>query len=223
MAKLLLVEDDEELLDILMTSLEAELHSVDTATDGEEAWEKLRFYKYDVIIMDWELPKLTGVEVMRQFRYSGGVTPILMLTGRKSIQDKEVGLDTGCDDYLTKPFDPRELTARIRALLRRPTTFAGTQLMAADIVLSLDTHRVTKGGNELQLSPMEYKLLEFLIRHKDQPFSPEALLDRVWNSSSDASIDTVRTLVKTLRKKIGDENGKSILQTIHGIGYKISG
>lgn len=223
MAKVLLVEDNSDLAEQLAGWLRNENYFVDVSGTGDSALENLKFYKYDVIILDWELPgQIKGIDVCRRFRSEGGQTPIIMLTGRSKVDDKECGLDSGCDDYLTKPFEPRELAARMRSLLRRPTTFTGTVLTAGPISLETDTATVRKNGVAVQLLPLEYKLLEFLLRHQGQPFSPEALLDRVWGSDSDASIDAVRTCVKTLRRKIGEQDGSSVLRTVHGVGYKLS-
>ena len=222
MSKLLLIEDDTELVDILKVSLEAERYSVDVATDGQQASDHLRHYKYALIILDWELPKKSGIEICREFRDSGGTTPIIMLTGRHGITDKEAGFDLGCDDYLTKPFNPRELKARIRALLRRPRDLSGSVLTVGTISLDTVTRAVTRDGITVDLLPLEYRLLEFLMRHPNVAYSPEALLDRVWDSGSDSSIDAVRTVVKTLRSKIAESDGGSIVKTVHRVGYKVS-
>jgi len=223
LAKVLLVEDNSDLAERLSAWLRAENYFVDVSADGESALENLKFYKYDIVILDWELPgSIKGIDVCKQFRSEGGNTPIIMLTGRGNVNDKECGLDSGCDDYLTKPFEPRELAARMRSLLRRPTSFTGTILTAGAITLEIDTAMVRKNGAVIQLLPLEYKLLEFLLRHQGQPFSPESLLDRVWGSNSDASIDAVRTCVKTLRRKIADQDGSSVLRTVHGVGYKLA-
>ncbi len=222
MAKIFVVEDDRELLSGLIDSLSSQGYSVESCSEGIEASEKLAYYKYDVIILDWQLPGKSGVELCHQFRRQGGLTPILMLTGRSQTADKEQGLDAGADDYLTKPFQMRELLARVRALLRRPITFTGTNFIVGDITLEVDTRRVCKDGHEIELLPLEYKLLEFLMRHCEQTFSAEALLERVWKSTSDASPDAVRTCIKTLRRKIANSDGSSILQTVYGVGYKVS-
>ncbi|MBX9724641.1 MAG: response regulator transcription factor [Candidatus Obscuribacterales bacterium] len=145
MAKVLLVEDNSDLAEQLASWLRSENYYVDISPDGESALENLKFYKYDIVVLDWELPgKTSGVDVCRQFRSSGGQTPVIMLTGRGKIDDKELGLDAGSDDYLVKPFEPRELAARMRSLLRRPTTFTGTKLCIGAISLEIDTSTVKK-------------------------------------------------------------------------------
>jgi len=145
----------------------------------------------------------------------------LMLTGKGTINDKEQGLDAGADDYLTKPFHLKELSARIRALLRRPVTFTGTTLKVGSLEIDPSSHRLTIEGREVNLLPKEYAILEFLMRHPNEVFSPDALLNRVWNSESEASTDTVYTYIKTLRKKVSPEAPSSIIKTVHGVGYKL--
>jgi DNA-binding response OmpR family regulator len=190
--------------------------------DGEDAVNMLKSYQFDVIILDWQLPKMEGVDVLRNYRTGGGQTPVLMLTGKGAIAEKEVGLDAGADDYLTKPFHMKELSARLRALLRRPGSVTGNVLSARDICLEPSTFRVTKGGADIQLLPKEFALLEFLMRHPNQVFSADALLDRVWKSESNVSPETVRTCLKRLRRKIDTEEQESLIQTLHGVGYKLT-
>lgn len=187
---------------------------------GTEAIERLRFDKYDVLIFDWQLPDLTGIEICKRFRSKGGNTPVLMLTGKSEIADKETGLDAGADDYLTKPFHPRELSARVRALLRRSGDVKQNVLTCGDIELDPQGFKVTKGGKEITLLPKEFALLEFFLRHPNQVFSPEALLDRVWSAESEASPDTIRVHITKLRGKIETEGQPSPIKTIHRQGYK---
>lgn len=222
MAKILVVEDEKDLLNILKMSLEAQGHKVDVSVDGTDAIEKLEHFKFDLVILDWQLPGKSGIDVLSHFRNGGGQTPILMLTGRNQATDKAEGLDTGADDYLTKPFDERELDARVRALLRRPHTFTGSVLAMGDITAEQDTRRVYKSGKEVILLPLEYNLLEFLLKHRGQTFSAEALLDRVWKTGTEVSEDAVRTVVKTLRRKIANKDGSSIIHTVYGVGYRAS-
>lgn len=221
MAKLLLVEDDTDLSGRVNEWLCFEQHAVECVFDGIEAAQRLKFYQYELVILDWDLPKKTGIEVCKEYRSGGGLTPILMLTGKGSINDKEMGLDAGADDYLTKPFHLKELSARIRALLRRPATFTGTTLKIDLLELDPSSHKLTVDGKEVNLLPKEYAILEFLMRHPNEVFSPEALLNRVWNSESDASTDTVYTYIKTLRKKVSPSAPSSIIKTVHGVGYKL--
>lgn len=222
MAKILLVEDEPEFSTLICEWLKAsDHHVVDAVQKGEEALDLLRFYKFDMIILDWMLPGMSGLEVCKAFRSTGGTTPVLMLTAKTHVDEKEAGLDAGADDYLTKPFELKELSARIRALLRRPVAFSGTVLKAGDVVMDTASYKVTRSGEDIQLLPKEFALLEFLMRHQNQVFSPEALLDRVWTSDSEASPETIRTYIKRLRKKIDLEGKPSILSTVHGVGYKL--
>ncbi len=222
MAKILVVEDDPTLLGNVLDCLKDQGHQVEFSMDGKDALEKLDYFKFDILILDLELPIVNGIDVCKSYRSSGGKMPVLMLTGRDLPAQKSEGLDSGADDYLTKPFDEGELCSRIRALLRRPHTYTGASLQLLDITIELDTRRVTKGGEEVALVPLEYNLLEFLMRHKDQTFSLDAILDRVWKTGTDASVDAVRTCVKTLRRKIANPDGTSIIQTVHGVGYRAS-
>jgi two-component system, OmpR family, manganese sensing response regulator len=221
MAKILIVEDEVDLSEPVRVYLEGEHHLVEVVGDGQEAMERLRFYKYDVIILDWMLPGLSGIDVCKSFRASGGTTPILMLTSRKQTQDKIVGLDSGVDDYLAKPFEVQEVSARIRALLRRPQHMNNNTLTARNIVLEPGSFKVTRATTDVPLLPKEFALLEFLMRHPGQVFSPEALLDRVWSSESEASPETIRTYIKRLRQKIDTEGQPSLISTVHGVGYKL--
>jgi DNA-binding response OmpR family regulator len=220
MAKILLVEDDADLAEVLGFSITSKGHSVQKVHSGQEALSLLRVYKYDVIILDWMMPEVTGIDVLKDYRAQGGKTPVLMLTAKDSVDDKETGLDCGADDYLTKPFHHRELLARVRALLRRPNSTAGTVLEAGGITLDPVTCRVTKDGEEIHLRPKVYSVLEFLMRHADQVFSADAILERVWMDDSLASTDTVRTHIKLLRKSIYRE-GKVLVENVRNRGYRL--
>lgn len=222
MAKILLVEDDKHLLENLATMLQEQGYTVEGSANGNEAREKLDYFKYDLVILDWNLPGKDGVTILDEFRNAGGQTPVLMLTGRGETEQKTEGLDKGADDYLVKPFQALELLARVRALLRRPISFTGCVLKVGNVTLHVDERRVCRDGTDVELLPLEYKVLEFLMRHESQTFSAQALLERVWRSDSDAGEDAVRTLVKTLRRKIAGGDGSSIIRTVYGVGYKAS-
>lgn len=221
MAKILLVEDEQDLAGPVSNWLERERHTVEVVGDGTEAAGRLRVYEFDLIILDWMLPGKPGVEVCREYRSRGGVAPILMLTAKSTIDDKETGLDAGADDYLTKPFHLKELSARVRALLRRPKAERPTVLEIGDIVLDPVSATVQKESKEIHLLPKEFALLEFLMRHPNQVFSADAILDRVWDSDSSALSDTVRTTIKTLRRKIDTKGKPSLISNVRGLGYKI--
>ena len=217
MAKILLVEDDKDLANMVRTYLLFEHHAVESLFNGKDAADYLRHYPYDAIILDWELPEKSGIEVLKEFRERGGTTPVLMLTGKTGLTDKEQGLDAGADDYLAKPFEMRELGARVRALLRRPAVILSNTLRAGDIVLDAARYRVWKLEKPVSLVPKEFKLLEFFMRHPNQVFTPEALLNRVWPTESESTEEALRTAIKRLRKKVDPEG--TILRTIHGVGY----
>lgn len=221
MAKILVVEDDERFAADLSTWLQKESHLVEIVKTGSEALEYLRAFEYDVVILDWMLPDTDGVTVCRLSRLAGGKHPILMLTGKGQSQDKELGLDSGADDYLVKPPDMRELSARIRALLRRASESSVSVLKLGALVLLPSSRKVTKNGAEIELTPKEYSLLEFFARHKGLVFSADQLLDRVWSSDTDASTHTVRVCINRLRQKVFDRDSRPNIQTIYGVGYKL--
>ncbi len=222
MAKILLVEDDIPLANQLKQILQLEHHHVESCTTGTEAIERLRFFEFDLAIIDWGLPGVSGVEVLRQYRDYGGKTPILMLTGRDSVEDKSFGLETGADDYLTKPYHSRELVARVNALTRRASGQYQQIFSSGDIELHSSTHCVTKNGKEVKLQPKEFALLEFLFRNPDNVFSIEALQKRIWESDSDASPESVRVCITRLRAKIDSPGEESLIRNIPRLGYQLS-
>lgn len=219
MAKILLIEDDAELAANILAWLNHQRYIVEVVSDGKEGYELLKLYEYDVVVVDWGLPTMTGVEICQSYRNNGGTKPILMLTGRDKTSEKSQGLDSGADDYLTKPFELEELSARIRALLRRAQSFQKPQLKIRDIVLEPSTFRVTKGGTTIALQPREFLILEFLAKHPNEVLSPEAILNAIWESDSESTISSIYTLIKTLRKKLGDS--ADIIKTVYGIGYRL--
>lgn len=221
MAKILLVEDDADLAFMVRSMLLAERYDVDHLTNGGEAARHIRIYPYDLFILDWDLPEVTGIEICKQFRGGGGQTPIIMLTGKGSVDEKERGLDAGADDYLSKPFAMKELAARVRALLRRPAAVLPAVLTVRNLCIDPGKFRVTKDGKTVALLPKEFALLEFLMRNADQVFTSEALLARIWATESDATDEAVRTTVKRLRKKLDADGSQSLIRTIHGVGYVI--
>ncbi|HEY9871647.1 MAG TPA: response regulator transcription factor [Candidatus Obscuribacterales bacterium] len=221
MAKILLIEDDPALGRMVKDWLTFEHHLVELSADGGEGWDRLQVYEYDLLIIDWDLPEKSGLEICREFRAQGGTTPILMLTGKRSISDKESGFDAGADDYLTKPFHTKELSARVRALIRRSERFLGNILKHKNLVLDPVARTVKRDGKDVDLLPKEFSLLEFLMRHPNQVFSAEALLSRVWSTDSDAGVDAITTCIKRLRKKIDVQGNPSVIRTVHGVGYRL--
>jgi len=221
MAKILIVEDDSDLASRLSQWLVHERHSVEVTASGQDALNFLKTYTFDLIILDWILPEVSGVEICKNFRASGGKSPVLMLTRKGDVVDKETGLDAGADDYLSKPFHPRELSARVKALLRRQPQYSPEMLIAGEITLNRTSHVVTSGGEQVKLLPLEFSLLEFLLRHPKQVFSKDALLERVWPAQSEASLEAVRTCIKSLRKKIDSRTAHPLIRNIHGVGYML--
>ena len=221
MAKIFYLEDEKALADIVMDWLTSQGYMVDWVNLVGEAKVRVKIYQYDLIILDVNLPDGTGLEVCREYRAHGGTTPILMLTGRDKIQEKALGLDSGADDYLTKPFHMDELAARVRALLRRPAAFAGSVLKFDDLELNTSTHRVIKAGTEIQLLPKEFALLEFFMRHSGQVFSADALIERLWPTDSEASPDAIRIYITRLRNKIDTKGKTSLISTMRGVGYRL--
>lgn len=219
MAKILLVEDDINLAEQVQEFLSLENFVVELAHSGEDGLQLLSSFKFDLIILDWSLPEMSGLGVCRQYRQSGGQAPIIFLTGRDSVTAKEEGFNSGADDYLTKPFHPNELVARIKAILRRPQFLQQEILKVGDLSVDSQNYKVTKGGVSIHLRPKELTLLEFFMRHPNQFFSSKDLLDRLWRSDAEASEDTIRTSIKTLRRKITVDDEECVIKTISGRGY----
>jgi len=220
-AKILLVEDEKDIAKLVADWLAHEQHLVEVDHAGSSAWARMSANKFDLIIMDIMLPELSGLELCSRFRKAGGQSPILMLTAKDGVEDKELGLDTGADDYLTKPFHLKELSARVRALLRRGLQSAGNVIEIADLKIDAAECRVFKGEEEVHLLPKEYRLLEFLARHPNHIFSADDLLEHVWESGAGFMSETVRQHIKRLRKKLDTPGASSIIQTVYGLGYKL--
>ena len=221
MAKILVVDDDEAGAARLKEWLRLEGHIVELVGNGNDALQLLSAYNFDVVILDWMLPDITGLEVCRRFRESGGLTRIIFLTGQNDISRKEQGLDAGSDDYLVKPFEVRELSARIRTLLRRPPQVLSVEIALGGVKLDPKLRMLTVDGTEVALRPKECALLEYLMRHPNSAFNARALLDSVWPSESEASVDTVRTWMLELRRKLTKAGKEQFIRTIPGMGYMI--
>jgi len=221
--KLLLVEDDQETADMIISWLRSERYDVSHAANGLDGKEMLESGNYDAAILDWQLPGMGGIDILKAYRSAGGKVPILVLTGKAMVADRVAGLDAGADDYLTKPFSLKEVSARVRALLRRPSEVLPETLTVGELSLDSVKYRVMKRGVEVQLMPREFNLLEFFMRHPDMPFSSDALLARVWNDDSEASNSALRNSIKRLRSKIddGDAEADSLIENIPGIGYRL--
>ncbi len=219
LSKILVVEDDVTFAPDLIKWLVHEGHVVDHVVTGKEALEWLSTYTYDCVILDLNLPDTDGVAICRLYRHSGGTAPLLFLTGQSQSEFKEIGLDSGADDYIVKPPDLRELSARVRALLRRAGGTASNLLRAGPFVLMPASRKVTKQGKEIELTALEYSLFEFFVRNKGIVFSAEELLDRVWHSDSNSSPHTVRVCITRLRSKLFDDDSECSIKTIYGAGY----
>jgi DNA-binding response OmpR family regulator len=215
--KILLVEDQNELRGLVKNFLLTHKYIVDEAEDGKKALELLNINSYDCVILDLNLPKIDGIEVAKRVREKGDTVPIIMLTARSQIYDKLTGFDTGADDYITKPFDMKELLARIKAVLRRSNGREGEALKFVEYEVLPEMNMLRKGQEEIVLTNKEMGVLEYLLINKNKTISAEELLEHVWDSEVDMFSDTVKTHIKTLRKKV-DPN-KEYIKTVRGKGY----
>ena len=222
--KILLVEDDRALVQLLVYHFEREEFEVRTTGDGEEALLMARESPPDLVILDWMLESLSGLEVCRRLRRLPATAnvPIIMLTARGEESDRIRGLETGADDYVTKPFSPRELVARVQAVLRRVRpALAGEQLHYADIEMDLAAHRVKRGGAAVALGPTEFRLLRHFLEHPGRVFSRERLLDSVWGQDSEIELRTVDVHIRRLRKAINAGAKADIIRTVRSAGYAL--
>jgi DNA-binding response OmpR family regulator len=221
MPKVLVVEDDLVFSYLIQYHLELNHYVVEAVKTGAEGLSRLEQRIFDLAILDWMLPDMLGLDVCKRFRAQGGTTPILILTAKNTSEEKAAGLDSGADDYIVKPFDPTELLARLRALLRRPSGWTGKLLRVRDVELDTTTYRVTRAGKEIDLALKEIAILELLMRHPNQRFTAETMLQRLWRSDVSASVETVRTHMKTLRKKLNDSDENALIKTTRHLGYRI--
>jgi DNA-binding response OmpR family regulator len=219
MPKILLVEDDEQLAELITAGLTSQNFVVEHLTDGAEGLHRLKYFHFDVAILDWALPGMPGVEVCKEFRKSGGTIPVLMLTGKQALHDKEEAFDIGADDYLTKPFAFRELSARIRALLRRPHAIQKPIIDLGLITMDLSGRIVTISGAPIEIRPAEFSVLELFMKSPGRVFTTEELLTKLFHSESEASDEAVRQRIFRLRKTLGKH--ESLIKTVAGVGYKL--
>lgn len=219
MANILLAEDEESVAQSLRKWLENDRHKVDLALDGEQCWDLMLAFGYDILILDWSMPRLSGVEVLRRLRAQGTMIPVLILTGKQSVNDKEEAFNAGADDYLTKPFHPRELSARLRALLRRPAEIRSEQLVFSKLTIDCQLRKVEKSGSPVGLQPLEFDLLEFFAKHPNETFSIDTLMQRVWGADSEVSVDAVYACIKRLRKKLDTTGEPTLIKNVFGLGY----
>ena len=219
--RILVVEDEKKVASFIKKGLEEENYAVDIAYDGEEGLVLAEINEYDLVLLDIMLPKLDGMEVLRRIRGNGSGVPILMLTAKDAVEDIVSGLDSGSDDYLTKPFSFAELLARVRALLRRKTKEKTDFLTIGDLILSTSTHRVKRGGKEIELTAKEYALLEYFMRNPNRILTRTLITEHVWDYHFDPSTNVIDVYVNYLRKKIDQGFEKKLIHTIRGSGYMI--
>ncbi|MGK7957088.1 MAG: response regulator transcription factor [Crocosphaera sp.] len=220
--KILVVEDNEGIAFAIEELLDEQNYIVEVALDGQAGWELLGVFDYDVIVLDVMLPKIDGVDLCRKLRSNGCKTPILMLTARDTLEAKVKGLDAGADDYLIKPFENDELLARIRALLRRGETALPPVLSWGDLCVDPNNCEVTYQQEVLNLSPKEYRLLEFFLRHPRRMFSRSQLLDHLWSMDQIPEEATVKAHISSLRQKLKTAGLKSdVIETVYGLGYRL--
>ncbi len=217
--RLLLVEDEIELAEPLSELLERDGHSVALAYDGTGAWELIASQTYDLIILDWMLPGVPGIELCRRLRALGQSVPVLLLTAKDTIDNKVEGFEAGADDYLVKPFELRELSARVRALLRRVPE-VGTELQVGDLVLDQRNKVARRAGRIIDLSAKEYQLLEFFMGHAGQLLTHEQIFEHVWEVGLEPASNVVAAQVKLLRRKIDKDTQMALIHTVYGQGYR---
>lgn len=220
--RILVVEDNLALADALREALAADGHAVDTAHAGPEGLELMGAFPYDLVILDVMLPGMSGLEVCRRARERRVAAPILMLTARDTLADKVAGLDSGADDYLVKPFDLPELKARVRALLRRAAPHKASVLQVGDLELDPASGEVRRGGAPLRLHRKERALLEVLMRHAGRIVTRDQIIEHLYDLDSEPSHEVIRAHVKGLRRAIGDDREPRLIQTVHGIGYRMA-
>ncbi|WP_106639821.1 phosphate regulon transcriptional regulator PhoB [Allosphingosinicella vermicomposti] len=223
-SRMLILEDDAPLAQLLTYNFEREDFEVQHTPSGEEGLVLAQEFQPDVILLDWMLEELSGIEVCRRLRRTGNTAniPIVMLTARGEEADRVRGLETGADDYVTKPFSPRELVARVKAVLRRVRpALAGAMLNYADVEMDIATHKVRRNGRVVQLGPTEFRLLKHFMEHPGRVFSRERLLDSVWGRDADIEARTVDVHIRRLRLALNDFGGKDLVRTVRSAGYAL--
>jgi DNA-binding response OmpR family regulator len=219
--RVLVVEDEAKMATLVRKALELEGYSVDVAMTGTDAVWMGTENDYDAIVLDVMIPEPDGFEVCRRLRADGRWAPILLLTARDSVDDRVIGLDAGADDYIPKPFSFAELYARLRALTRRGAPERPRVLMVADLELDPARHRVTRAGQEVDLSPKEFALLDLFMRHADEVLSRTTILEHVWDFAYDGTSNVVDVYVRYLREKIDRPFDRTTLETVRGVGYRL--
>jgi two-component system, OmpR family, copper resistance phosphate regulon response regulator CusR len=219
--RILVIEDEAPIADFLVRGLREEGFAVEHVADGEAALHALQTGEWDVVLLDWWLPKGDGLTVLKKYRADGGAAPILFLTARDSVSDRVRGLDGGADDYLCKPFSFDELLARLRSLLRRHDRGSGTTLRFEDITVDLATHRAERAGHRLDLTAKEQMLLVFFLRHPGEVLSKTRIYEQVWDERFDGLSNTLEVHIMELRRKL-EANGPRLIHTLRNRGYVLS-
>jgi DNA-binding response OmpR family regulator len=221
--RILVAEDDAPLADFLRQRLLQEQFSVQMVADGREAQRLAAEQLFDIVLLDLGLPGATGLEVLRSIRSKKPDLPVMIVTGASKVEERVRGLDAGADDYLAKPFAFAELAARIRAVLRRGNRPARSILQVDDLELDRVSHSVQRGGRNIDLSPKEFALLEFLMRQEGQPVTRTSIVEQVWKLNFDTMTNVVDVYINYLRRKVDTGHGHALIRTIRGVGYKIAG
>ena len=217
--KILVVEDEKDLNRVITKHLKKNNYSVDSCFDGEQALDYVLYVEYDLIITDIMMPKIDGYELIKQLRVKGNSTPVIMLTAKDSLDDKILGLDSGADDYIVKPFEFDELLARIRVLMRRNYGFATNIIQVDDVVLDISKKQVTRSSESIVLTGKEYEVLEYLFKNKTGIISREQILNHVWDYDYEGASNIIDVIVKNIRKKLDVGSKKPIIHTKRGLGY----
>ncbi len=220
--RILIVEDEHKIAAFLKRGLVEEGYAVDVAYDGDDALDWLLVVPFDLIILDVLLPKRSGVEVARALRARGFHMPVLMLTARDAVEDRVRGLDSGADDYLTKPFAFSELLARIRALLRREPGARASLLHIADLTLDPAAHRVTRADVLITLANKEYQILEYLLRNPNRVLTRTMIVEHVWGYDFDSESNVIDVHIRSLRRKLDDTHATKLIHTVRGVGYRLA-
>lgn len=219
--RILVVEDERDLNEIIGKQLTADGYSVDNCFDGEEAIDILDYTEYDGVVLDIMLPKADGYEVLKSIRNKGKTTPVLFLTAKDSVEDRVLGLDSGANDYLVKPFSLKELSARVRAMTRHFYGNISNEITIGNLSLNRDTHLVKRGEAEINLSAKEFALLEYLMLNKGKVLSRETIENHIWNFDYEGGTNVVDVYIRYLRKKIDENFDKKMIETVRGSGYVI--
>ncbi|HEX9757569.1 MAG TPA: response regulator transcription factor [Nitrospiria bacterium] len=219
--RILVIEDEKKVGNFIRQALEEERYAVDNALDGEEGQDMAEAYDYDLIVLDLMLPKKLGVTILKELRRKGNTTPILVLTAKDAVPDKVATLDSGGDDYLTKPFSIEEFLARVRVLLRRAKPGHGPLLQVADLKVDPTTREVFRGSRKIDLTNKEYALMEYLIRNPGRVLTRSMIVEHVWNIDFDTGTNVIDVYVAYLRGKIDKGEAHPLIKTIRGVGYTI--